>query len=156
MVKIAPSHLTASQSFIIGGGFKDPQRVVNVTSQTSLDILHLRTTHQEADTMILLHTIEYCRNGYSRVTVHCNDTDVLVLLLYYFQSSHIQETVEIFMHSGLGGKERFISIHSIATKIGKEICCLLPAVHVLTSCDSTSSIRSIGKKKQSVCKIDEA
>ena len=44
-------------------------------------------------------------------------------------------------------KLRFIPIHTVATKLGEEVCCLLPAFHALTGCDTTSGLYQIGKRK---------
>ena len=147
MANTAPAHRATLQSLIIGGGFKDPKKVLKVTSETSTEMLHLRLTHQEADTMMILFIAEYYKNSYNRKIIRCFDTDVLILLLYYFHSPHIQEATEVFMHSGIGDKERFVPIHTIAKKLGTKICSIIPAIHVKSGCDTTSSIHSIGKNK---------
>jgi hypothetical protein len=52
-------------------------------------------------------------------------------------------------------RERFIPIHTIAAKLGPDVCRCLPQVHALTGCDSTSSLFGIGKKTaySVLCKI---
>ena len=51
------------------------------------------------------------------------------------------------MHGGHKNKERFVSVHVISQKLGSNVCSVLPAIHVITGCDSTSSIHVIGKNR---------
>ena len=57
---------------------------------------------------------------------------------------------EVYMHAGHAGKiitgERFISVHTIAAKLGERFCLCLPALHSVTCCDTTSTIYKIGKR----------
>ena len=57
---------------------------------------------------------------------------------------------EVYMHCGHSGqditKERYIPVHEIASKLGSDICNILPAVHALSGCDSTSAIYLRGKR----------
>lgn len=41
---------------------------------------------------------------------------------------------------------RFVPVHDITLAIGPLVCNILPAVHALTGCDTTSSFFGIGKK----------
>ena len=43
--------------------------------------------HEEADTCIVLHSLDVAkRNPFSDLVVYCCDTDVLLLLLHYFDN----------------------------------------------------------------------
>ena len=85
---------------------------------------------------------------FSRLIIRSDDTDVLVLLLYYFSEKRLSD--EVFMHAGHSTKfvtrTRFIHVHLIAAKLGTNFCKCLPAAHALTGCDTTSSLFGIGKK----------
>jgi hypothetical protein len=79
-----------------------------------------------------------------RLIVNSPDTDVAVLCCHHFCALGV---TELWFHTGTGKRTRFIPVHEIVETIGEEICELLPAFHVLTGCDSTSSLHGIGKKK---------
>lgn len=89
------------------------------------------------------------KNG--RLVVKCDDTDVLVLLIYYYATHENFNHSEIFMETGhrnmTTNKKRFIPIHVISKNIGKLACEGLPSFHSLTGCDTTSSLFKIGKKQ---------
>ena len=61
------------------GGFKDELEVWS--SKDNIDITKLNSTHEEADTRLILHIIN-CERKY--ITVQSKDTDVLVLLISHF------------------------------------------------------------------------
>ena len=71
------------------------------------------------------------------------DTDVAVLYGYHFSQLSIQE---LWFHTGTGRNRRFIPVHKAVEKVGQDVCNLLPAMHALTGCDSTSNLNGIGKK----------
>ena len=79
----------------------------------------------------------------------------MVLLLYYSQTSYIRKDLKIFMHTGHKDKERFVPIHVISQKLGSIVCSILPAVHAITGCDSTSSIHKIGKNRAYIKMMNE-
>jgi hypothetical protein len=51
--------------------------------------------------------------------------------------------------------QRFVPVHDITLAIGPLVCNILPAVHALVGCDSTSSFVGLGKKtvNKTLCKI---
>ena len=71
------------------------------------------------------------------------DTDVAVLCWYHFSQLSIQE---LWLHTGTGRNRRFIPVHKAVEKVGQDVCNLLPVMHALTGCDSTSNLNGIGKK----------
>ena len=108
---------------------------------------HLFSTQEEADTRLVLHVIELATT-HIRVIVRCDDTDVLVLLLYYCDRGLL--AYEVYMHAGHGVKiatrERNIPFHTIAGKLDNGVSACLPAAHPLTRCDTTSAFFKIGKR----------
>ena len=72
---------------VTAGGFTDIEGAVSSKEQ---DIQCLKASHEEADTRLILHALELCR-----------DTDVLVLLLH-FQN---QLTPEIWFQAGTAQKK---------------------------------------------------
>ena len=70
------------------------------------------------------------------------EADVAVLGGYHFSQLSIQE---LWFHTGTGRNRRFIPVHKAVEKVGQNVCNLLPAMHALTECNSTSNLNGIGK-----------
>jgi hypothetical protein len=143
----APAHLEQNKAIILAGGFANGETVKSIMNSGVVTIPHLFSTQEEADTRIILHSIDLART-HCRVIVRCDDTDVLVLLLYYFGRGLLAD--EVFMHAGHSGKivtrERYIPFHTIAGELGNSVVACLPAAHALTGCDTTSALFKIGKR----------
>ena len=139
--------LHAKKSVVLAGGFKDGEvvKVLNEVGVSSLEGLY--STQEEADTRLVLHANMLWRD-HPRIIIRCDDTDVLVLLVYYWSSGALSD--EVYMHAGYSGKfvlkERFIHVHHISIKLGKVACTSLPAVHALSGCDTTSALYRLGKR----------
>ena len=69
-------------------------------------------------------TAQYCSMDHSRI--RCDDTDVLVLLLYYSSKGMQMLANEVYKHAGhsdkIVRKERYIPFHQISSKLGNSIC----------------------------------
>ena len=106
------------------------------------------STHEEADTRILLHAIDLATT-HSRVVVRCDDNDVLVLLIYYCAKGMFANC-KVYMNAGHCSKttnrQRFIPVNEITSKIGQDVSICLPAAHAISGCDTTSSLFKIGKR----------
>ena len=103
----------------------------------------LFSSQEEADTRIILHCLEISSSMADNTTiiVQSPDTDVLVLLLRYIPQ--INRTT--LFDTGTGNKRRLISVNKIAETKGVDICTVLPALHSLTGCDTTSAFVRRGK-----------
>lgn len=60
----------------------------------------LYSTQEEADTRLVLHAIMLSRD-HPRIIIRCDDTDTLVLLVYYWSRGALAG--EIYMHAGHSG-----------------------------------------------------
>ena len=93
---------------------------------------------------MLLHAIDLAPY-HDRLIIKSEDTDVLVLLIYYKKKA----PPLTYMHAGhtsqRTNRDKFIPVHSICGRLGENIANSLPAAYVLTGCDSTSSFYKIGK-----------
>jgi len=142
----APAQLKPNNTIIFAGGFASGETVKLVTNSGVVMMPHLFSTQEEADTRLVLHVIDLATT-HTRVIVRCDDTDVLVLLLYYYDRGLLAD--EVYMHAGHAGKivtrERYIPIHTIAGELGNRVSACLPAAHALTGCDTTSAFFKIGK-----------
>ena len=138
----------------MAGGFQDGEIVIKVTGNGQEMMKELFSTHEEADTRMVLHAVSLS-SQFPRTIIRSDDTDVLVLLVHYTNQGQLSK--DVFMHARHSGeyvtRERFIPILTIAEKIGNDICQSLLATHALSGCDSMSSLFSIGKKTayQTLC-----
>ena len=79
--------------------------------------------HEEADTGIVLHAIAIStRNTFTDLSVVCDDTDVLLILLRYFGDLSFLST---------------ILLRLIDEVLGRDVCEALLEFHALTGCDQT-------------------
>ena len=109
-----------------------------------VDVPELRTTHEEADSIIVQQCFKAIAFGCTTVKVVSDDTDVFVLLAYFYNS--LQSKADILMENTSGS--RLIDIRKTVEK-HKKIIDVLPASHALTGSDSTCRLHGIGKKLQS-------
>lgn len=78
------SALNNTKELYLSGGFKDGDKTVVVTEESVQDVPPLRSNHEEADSQIILHAIYSAASlGASRIVVYANDTDVIVMYIYY-------------------------------------------------------------------------
>ena len=109
------------------------------------EIRLLKCDHEEVDDRIMFHvnhavTVESLR----RIIVASADTDVFVCLMYHFSRWTHFDLTEIWVLGGQGATRRAIPVHDLAERIELRVRDILPAVHVLTGCDTTSKV---GTKK---------
>lgn len=110
------------------------------------DILLLRSEHEEADSRMFVHCDYFAKSSNispKRIVLFSPDTDVAVLCWHHFTALEIEE---FWFHTGTGRNKKYIPVHTAANQVGTNVCQLLPAMHALSGCDSTSSLHGIGKK----------
>lgn len=108
----------------------------------------LKSFHEEADTRIAFHLDFIAQvQEVKHISIRSNDTDVLVILLYYM--SQTDTSVNVWLDAGLNSQNtrRFININELAEKLGSDVCTALPGLHALTGCDYTASFLNKGKIK---------
>ena len=95
------------------------------------------SSHEEADTRIILHCNDAATNSpeSSVILVRSPDTDVFILLLRFVR--HINQTV--LFDTGTGDKRRLVNVQAIAKDLRDEINLTLVALYAFTSCDTTSA-----------------
>ena len=90
----------------------------------------------------------YLRNDMTgRVIIKTPDTDVLVLAIHYYpQMNRVKEFwIETGTVTRTTDLRRFIPVHDICHSQSPLFLKVLPAIHALTGCDSTSVFFGIGK-----------
>ena len=142
----APERIPQERTLVIAGGYLNGEIVREIDDQGGRNLDKLFSTHEEADTKMILHATHM--SSYPRTIIRSDDTDFLVLLLYYQSRGSLSN--DVYMHSGHSGKfvtrERFIPVSKIAEVLGKQQCSILPAAHALTGCDTTSGLFKLGKR----------
>ena len=121
---------------IVSGGFRDC--VHAESNKRNIDTL--RANHEEADTRIVLHAHEAKCEGYQRVLVSSQDTDVLVLLTHF--ASKLSK--EIWMCTGTYKQRVYVPVHDIL--LPDSVRRNLPAYHSITGCDTVSQFSGHGKR----------
>ena len=113
-----------------------------VENESAVDIPSLASTHEEADTRLLLHAA-HASNSFSRVVIWSPDTDVAILSIYFCASMGS----ELWFRTRVRDKYRYSPVHHIVSKLGQDLCRILPGLHALTGCDTASCFRGRVKIK---------
>ena len=101
-------------------------------------------THEEADTLMILHAIDIARiNPFRELCIFSPDTDVLLLLNHYYPQL---PTVTMF-YTG----NHIISVGAAYEVLGPQKCLALLGFHAFTGCDQTSKFH--GKSKLTCWKV---
>ena len=69
----------------------------------------LSSTHEEADTRLLLRALSAIRNGCKIIIIRASDTDIMVIALYLFEQLATEGLEELFIKS----KDYFIPVHDL-------------------------------------------
>ena len=76
-----------------------------------------------------------------RLVILSGYTDVMVLALYYNTDLKTNRLSELWMRAGVGDSIRYIPLHLIFER-KPELCSVLPEIHILTGCDTTSKVET--------------
>ena len=120
---------------------KTPRRPECKSNKLSVE--HLTSTQLEADTRLLLHTIDATERRATSLSIHSPDTDVLVLALWRFASLCDETSVVV----GTGDTRRSIPLRPLYDSLGGQLGAALPGFDAFTGCDQTGTI--CGKSKVS-------
>ncbi len=93
----------------------------------------LKTSHEEADVIIIHQLCEFVVNNPQCITVVCDDTDVFLLLVHHY-------VVQQMACSG----RTVVDIGETAKKHAAIVTQLL-ALHAITGCDTVAQLTGIGK-----------
>ena len=131
---------------VTGGGFISEDQADS--NDKSLNLDNLKTTHEEADTRMILHMLYFKNVSNCRtITVHVSetDTDVFLLLLHHAYGMDMK----IWMMTGTSKSPKIIPIHSVLeTNLPtRRMAQNVLAFHSITGCDTTSFFYGISKKR---------
>lgn len=119
-------------------------RMTCVTNILDLDPELKSYTHEEADTGIVLHAIDVCkRDPFTDLVISCSDTDVLLILLHYFDELSSSTIFRTTQHD--------ITLQLVYESIGPHKCKAILGFHAFTGCDQTGKF--YGHSKFSCWKV---
>ncbi|KAG1668553.1 Protein smg8 [Nymphon striatum] len=133
-----------SIKLFLSGGFRDIHKSVMLTNGNESPVTELQSTHEEADTRLLLHSIYATQvEGVKRIVMYANDTDVIVLAVYYYKTKLKKLGLDEFWMKTQ--QDSYLPIHKIANTLDADLCRALPLIHSLSGRDITSHPFFIGK-----------
>ena len=122
---------------------------VEITGGLRIDRHDLRSTHEEVDILIAQHVISLSLLGKS-VRVVCDNTDVFVLLVHYYNSRcKCSNSAPMIMLSPV--KERAVVDIRATVESHSDIADDLLAIHRLSGADTVASLHGI--RKATVVKV---
>ena len=107
------------------------------------EVFELKSDQEETDTRVVLYAMYGAKIGYDFVRVRSPDSDIFFILLHHAPNICTQ----ILFDTGTGNKKRLLNVTKKAIELGPVYCTALLALHALTGCDTTSSLKGIGKIK---------
>ena len=126
---------------------KDSQMMYVVNSKgdcmasNTVPIQHLRSEQEEADTRMLLHSLDARKRGETSTFIQSQHTDVLVLMLWTYKRLCLDTTLT----AETEGKVRSTPLGPLYEVVGEDLVKALPGFHALSGCDQTGTIN--GKSK---------
>jgi len=112
-------------------------------------IPELQFNYEEADWRIIPHLQwnSSCFPSVKSSLVVSNDSDVLVLLVHYFEELNQNGLEQLWLEIGTGSNKVLLPVHILCQKLGKDQCRNLLKVHLGTGCDYLSKL---GTKKSAL------
>ena len=102
---------------------------------------HLESTHEEADTRIILHAKDATSRGITSLDIQSPDTDVLVLSI----RRYTRLPTNSFFVTGTGNSRIKISLKVLYINLGEITAAALPGFHAFTGADQTGRFAGKGK-----------
>ena len=128
-----------ANSLVIAGLSETPTEVSHGVAVQRQD---LRTLHEEANLMMVRQAYKAVLDyGADSVYVLCDDTDLLVLLCYFFWKLHL--SCKVYMQGT--SSERIIYDIKETVEANKEIMPSIVSAHALSGCDSVAPYHGVGK-----------
>ena len=101
--------------------------------------LESKFNHNEADTLLIFYAVDFTdrHSKASEITVYTSDTDILFLLLYFYNL--LCQNVKMVSSS------QTYDINNLYHKLGEDTCSSLLALHAITGCDTVGRFAGKGK-----------
>ena len=105
------------------------------------DVTDLKSTHEDADTKIILHCLYASHHGTTTLHIFSPDTDVFILSIWW---SGIFPPDTMFL-TGVGLNRRMIDVSHVCSCLSSEKVMTLLGLHALSGCDVTGCLARKGK-----------
>ncbi|MES9880361.1 MAG: hypothetical protein ABW185_05705, partial [Sedimenticola sp.] len=112
----------------------------NGIQSNKLTVEHLRSSQEEADTILIMHAIDAVKRE-KKVDIVSPDTDVFILAVSRYPVLGKDPRVI----TGTGTKRRRVYLQHIYNAIGPNIASALPSFHAFTGCDTCGRFQGKGK-----------
>ena len=103
--------------------------------------MDLTSSLEEADNIIAQQVVSLGTDSDARVVALADDTDIFVLLLYFYRQSSLQSAIfmesPVYQRSCVDIKATYLQHSTVVSD--------LPAIHALSGCDTVAATFGIGK-----------
>jgi len=106
-----------------------------------MDVQHLYSSQEEADTRIILHSLDAARRRATELYIQSPDTDVFVLVIRRYHQLYR----DTYFITGVGNKKRLIPLGPIVHALGAEKAAALPGFYAFSGVDVTGRFAGKGK-----------
>lgn len=110
-------------------------------NEGSILVQDLCSTHEEADTRLMLHAAHAASAGFQSIVLVAEDTDVFLISLAF--STDIDAS--LYLKCGTRARISYVDIKKVAAAPSDSICKALIGMHAYTGCDSVSTFAGRGK-----------
>ena len=95
---------------------------------------------EEADECLFVHVKHaLITSGVQRILLASSDTDAFVCSIYhYYKHFKTDGLIKLWVLCGKGSTTRAVPVHKLVEVLSDRVIHILPAVHALTGCDTTS------------------
>ena len=125
----------------LGGGFANKHgSCFSISEGVTQEVPELFSLQEEADDRVMLHINYAVTKGSKKVVAATSDTDIFVCLVHHFSKWNTRGLKELWLLKGSGSKRKAIPLHSLHSSLPTTLIEVLPALHSLTGCDSTSKV----------------
>jgi len=107
----------------------------------NIDVQHLYSSQEEADTRIILHSLDAAQRGATELYIQSPDTDVFVLAIHRYH----QLCKDTYLITGVGNKKRLVPLRPVAHALGAAKAKALPGFHAFSGADTTGRFAGKGK-----------
>ena len=111
----------------------------SLTEGCLMSLSEFYLTIEETDVRLVPHAIHATQTRAKGLVILSGDTDVMVLALYFNTELKTNGLSELWMRACVGDSTRYITLQLIF-EMNPELCSVLPEIHILTGCDTTSKV----------------
>ena len=117
------------------------EKCYRITAEGSSEVQALQCKQEEADGRLILHAAHASKQGYGRVVICSEDTDVFVMAVAF------QDTIRtsLFQKCGTRNRSRVVDVSKVAATLSAGARKALIGLHSFTGCDTVSAFAGRGK-----------